>query len=213
MHSELLDIFENLTKKQFGENTFNPYIDKCKIHDNVDSPKIRRNNLKLYLEAMDYLKPRDLWIAEAVGAKGSRRTGIPLIPENLLDRCSELLQTKEKFKKATKTKTEGILTANIIWREIENLKIIPFLWNTVLHHPHTQQNKLKNRTPNVSEIKLYIPILERIIYYFQFQKIICIGKISYSFLSSLSINCSYVRHPSMGGIKKFREGILNLYSE
>ena len=69
---------------------FNPFRDRCLIHDLPDGPEIRRKNLEAYLVAHQRLDSKVLWIAEAASYNGSRRSGLFFIPETQLESASNL---------------------------------------------------------------------------------------------------------------------------
>jgi hypothetical protein len=54
-------------------DTFNPYTDACPDHDGVDAPHIRRENLRLVLEAALAGGVDSIWIARDLGYRGGRR--------------------------------------------------------------------------------------------------------------------------------------------
>ncbi len=204
---KLIELYTMLINANTSSNLFNPYFDNCLVHDSSNAIHIRRKNLLLYLDAQYKSKPRDLWIAEAAGYKGARRTGIPLVPENLLDYCSDKLETSQPFKKATKTKTVKIRTANYLWEEISAFHHVPFLWNAVLFHPHKEGNQFSNRKPSKNEIAFFKDIFNLLEDAFQFLRVFCIGRVAQKFITSFGVEGIYIRHPSMGGINEFRRAI------
>ncbi len=57
-------------------SVFNPYSDTCKISDRPDAARVRRRNLKLFLDAALAKNVRTMWVARDLGYRGGRRTGI-----------------------------------------------------------------------------------------------------------------------------------------
>ena len=69
-------------------NVFNPWADRCAIHDRSDAAATRRSNLLAMLEAALDERVETMWIARDLGYRGGRRTGVPLTDEvhlNLAD--------------------------------------------------------------------------------------------------------------------------------
>ena len=157
------EIIHFLVNIKAGADSFNPYSQFCTLHDRVNGALIRCQNLKLYLEAQIVNNPTSLWVAEAPSYKGMRRTGVPLVPENLLEYASRKLRTREKFSKATESPIQEVRTVNDVWEVISGLNNPPFLWNLVMLHSHRLGNSMSNRKPRQSEIELYIPLLRKLI--------------------------------------------------
>ena len=63
---------------------FNPYSERCEIHDKVDAPSLRQQNLKTFLAIVDS-GVESLWIGRDLGYRDGRRTGLPLTDERHLD--------------------------------------------------------------------------------------------------------------------------------
>src|SRR5687767_984828 len=63
------------------KNVFNPYGDHCQQHDRPDAPVIRRENLRLVLEASLAKGLDSVWVGRDLGYRGGRRTGIALTDE------------------------------------------------------------------------------------------------------------------------------------
>ena len=66
---------EALRKLKF-EDTFNPYSDRCTVHDLSDAPSIRSKTLGVVLEAATQQEIDSLWIGRDLGYGGGRRTGL-----------------------------------------------------------------------------------------------------------------------------------------
>ena len=106
---------------------------------------------------------------------------------------------------------EGIRTANYLWKEIDRIGVIPLLWNTVLYHPHKEGNQMSNRKPKKHEMSFFKPIFVELLDIFDFDRIFCIGKVADNFVSSMGMECIYLRHPSMSGINQFKSGLYGHY--
>ncbi|MFW9991654.1 MAG: uracil-DNA glycosylase [Candidatus Odinarchaeota archaeon] len=193
-----------------SSNLFNPYSDRCILHDKPDGPVIRRNNLEKYLAHLADNKPPTIWVGEALGYLGGRRTGLPFTDERHLACFSEVFQT-EQMEKATETGPLPEKTAGTIWKLLKLMKNPPFLWNIVPFHPHESGNPLSNRSPSRNDVELTADLTSELIDFFDFDRIYAIGRKAEHFLSKAGYNCLYVRHPSHGGSKKFTRIILHDY--
>jgi len=190
---------------------FNPYTDTCPFEDREDAPSIRCENLLHYFSAQIKKQPRSLWVFEAPGYRGCRRTGLPLISENLLDVAAKALDQNITFRKATKTPQVSEISANIVWEMISKLPGIPLIWNAYPLHPFKSGNPLSNRTPRKKEISAAKHILKEIIEVFRPEAILAVGRVAEKLLKEQGILCIYIRHPAHGGIGKFRSGISEVY--
>ncbi|HEU4760108.1 MAG TPA: uracil-DNA glycosylase [Dehalococcoidia bacterium] len=190
-------------------DTFNPYRDVCPIHDSPDSPAVRRANQTAWLAAQLRLRPDGLWVGEAGGYRGLRRTGLLLTSEEWLDTASARLGVH--FRKATVTPIAKELSAGAVWREIERLGRVPLIWAAVPLHAHRPGQPLTNRNPTVSEVRTFHALLEELLAAFRPRTVIAIGRIAERALTEVGVPCTYVRHPSMAGIPQFREGIRGIY--
>ena len=58
------------------EDSFNPYADRCDIHDLADAPQYRTQALLNILETAASVEIDSLWIGRDLGYRGGRRTGL-----------------------------------------------------------------------------------------------------------------------------------------
>ncbi len=190
-------------------DAFNQYRDVCPYHDSAASPVLRRANLIGYLSAQLRLRPNSFWVGEAGGYRGVRRTGLLLTSEDWLETISARLGVT--FRKATVTPPQKELSAGAVWREIERLDHVPFIWAAVPVHTHTPGNPLSNRNPSTQEIRAFYPFLSELLQTFRPKIVLAVGRIAERALSELGSEHTYVRHPSMAGIPEFRRGIHQIY--
>lgn len=190
---------------------FNPYTDICSFEDHRNSPAIRRENLIRYFNIQLERRPKYLWVCEAPGYRGCRRTGLPLISENLFGKVSEELGLKSHFRKATKTDPVGEYSANAVWGMIGRVPGIPLIWNAYPLHPFKRGDPRTNRTPRKKEVESARHILSDLIEIFEPRTTIAVGRVAEKLLGEYGLNCVYVRHPANGGIGKFRRGIAEIY--
>src|SRR5262249_2967803 len=137
------DFLDDLSALRFP-NTFNPYSEKCAVHDIDEAPAIRRKNLEAVLLAATSNGIDSLWIGRDLGYRGGRRTGLPLTDETHLSSHSAIFGCASLFR-ATKGPIVVERTATIIWRMLETIGRPVFLWNVFPLHPYEQGDPLSNR--------------------------------------------------------------------
>lgn len=205
-----LQFLQLLQSKSFID-VFNPYADHCNTFDLPKAAEIRSTNLLLYLRKMVQNKPTTIWVAEALGHRGGRRTGIAMTDDRSIVKLSNLLDI-QGIRPACQNNVKE-MTANQIWSQLEQLSTLeyPFLWNIFPYHPHQKDNPISNRALNSYEIAETEDITRQLFDFFAFEKIVSIGKKSYQRLLHLGYEPTYVRHPSHGGSKLFKEQLKKIY--
>ena len=68
---------DELGKLNF-EDTFNPYSNRCIVHDLDNAPQCRSQTLQSMLEAAMEQEIDSIWIGRDLGYRGGRRTGLAL---------------------------------------------------------------------------------------------------------------------------------------
>ena len=142
--------------------------------------QVRRERLEEYLGARR--GARLLLVGEAAGYRGARVSGIPFTSERQL--------TGTGPAEATATIVHGVLTELGIAEDV-------LLWNVVPTHPGTASS---NRRPTRSEIDGGVPFLRELA---RGRRTIAVGRVAHAALGG-----RYVRHPSHGGARAFRAGVI-----
>lgn len=201
---------QSLSKCEHQESLFNPFKDICPINDLPNASEIRCENLRIFLEAQLRNKPKYLWIAEAPGYNGTRRSGVFLVSEKHFDEVSEKIKS-DKFSIATKTEPKIARSVTIMWTLMKELPEFPLTFDVLPFHPFKKGNVLSNRTPMKSEIQKNLHYLKTLIDWFKPEKIIAIGRKAQTALQALNVPFDYVRHPAHGGQTEFINGIKKIY--
>lgn len=144
--------------------------------------QLRRERLVAYLDAR-----RDapvLVVGEAPGYRGARISGVPFTSERQL--------TGSGPAEATATVVHRVLT------ELGLAEAV-LLWNIVPTHPGTAGS---NRPPTRGEIAAGLPFARELA---QGRRVVAVGR-----LAQAALGGHEVRHPSHGGARAFREGLLEL---
>lgn len=192
------------------DDVFNPYSDRCTVHDRFDAPQRRRANLLAVVEAASEAGVDSVWIARDLGYRGGRRTGLPLTDEVHLQAFSEIYGGLA-LSRATKGPPVAERTAAIIWKVLTKIRKPVFLWNIFPLHPFEPGDPLSNRCHTRAEREVFRDLLFCLLEMLQPKTVIAIGRDAHQSLMELSIDCDAVRHPSYGGQSEFLQKMNELY--
>ncbi|AJR26659.1 uracil-DNA glycosylase (plasmid) [Sphingobium sp. TA15] len=191
-------------------SVFNPWRDRCAVHDRRDAAAKRRDNLERLLIAALDAKVETIWIARDLGYRGGRRTGVPLTDEVHLDRAGALMGGIA-LQRATQGPAVAERTAAIVWRVLEQIGQPVMLWNVFPFHPHEAGDPLSNRCHTRGEREATWPLLQALIAMLNPRRIVAIGRDAHLALGDVGIPTTAVRHPSYGGQRDFIEGMFAMY--
>lgn len=186
------------------------------ILTNVYSPvmpqsEICRENLYNYLHRIKNNNSKVMLIGEAPGYHGCRLSGIAFTSEDKFteDIIPGIMGKDLGYKIFSDGKPEKELSASIVWPKLQDWYevhgSVPLLWNICPFHPHKENDVMSNRTPTGKEIQRGVSYFLRLIDLFDIQYIGCIGRKSDGMVEKLGLPHTYLRHPSCGGIKQFKE--------
>lgn len=192
-------------------NVFNPYAERCAIHDRTDAPRRRRANLEAFLQAAVFEEVDTIWIARDLGYRGGRRTGLPLTDEVHLGAAASCFSSLT-FSRATKGPIVAERTAAIVWSVIARIGRPVFLWNVFPLHPHEPDDHLSNRCHTRTEREVCRPLLMELFSMLSIREVIAIGRDAQAGLADLGVDASPIRHPSYGGQTEFISGLCALYN-
>lgn len=175
--------------------------------------RIRRSNLRRYLQQIHERQPTHMLVLEAPGYRGCRMTGVPVTSRKLLLQGVPELDMfgvhagYQDTSDAGFEHIQGEQSATIVWGTLVQLGVVPLIWNTYPFHPHKPDQPLTNRKPRQPEIEQGAVFLQRIVQHFQPQTVIAVGNVAHGSLSTLGIVCAKVRHPAQGGKNDFVAGL------
>ena len=191
------------------EDLFNPYSTVDPERDRAGADAVRQENLRRYVTERDRV-PRLFVLAEAPGPWGCRFTGVPITSEaQLLD--PSFPHGGEQASSRDEPHTE--YSASIYWRVLAPYTRDLLTWNTVPFHPFKPGKPMSIRTPRVSEIKQFTPLLADMLAVLRPERIAAIGRKAERALSLVGAEATYVRHPSQGGALLFEEGMRTIIEE
>ena len=188
---------------------FNQYLDVNSTFDLPNADKIRRENLRKYLECFQQ-KPKYLLIGEAPGPWGCRFSGVPFTSE------AQLCRTELPFSGRQSSKRDKPYAANgakIFWKVMHSYHPRFFVWDCIPFHPHNENDPLSIRAPTTKEINAYSEILSKILRFTQPEAVVAIGRKAEKALNIINSTAKYVRHPSRGGAATFKINIEDVFDE
>jgi uracil-DNA glycosylase len=144
---------------------------------------VRRHRLAAYLSAR--CAAPVILVGEAAGYRGARVSGIPFTSERQVS-----------------GRGPSEASATIVQRVLAELGLGDdvILWNLVPTHPHRPEEPSSNRPPTRGEIAAARPFLDELA---RGRLVIAVGR-----LAERHLGVRYVRHPSHGGARPFREGLI-----
>lgn len=191
-------------------SVFNPWRDRCSIHDRRDAAARRRANLEGVIAAALDARVETIWIARDLGYRGGRRTGVPLTDEMHLTHAAALMGGIA-LERATEGPAIAERTAAIVWQVLSRIGQPVMLWNVFPFHPHEADDPMSNRCHTRAEREATWPLLQALVSMLQPKRIVAIGRDAHLALDGLDIPTTAIRHPSYGGQREFIEGMFDLY--
>ena len=194
------------------ENAFNPYSDRCDVHDVADAPQRRSTALLRMLEAAADTEIDAVWIGRDLGHRGGRRTGLALTDD--VHVSIHATRWNISVERATAGTVVAERTAAVIWSMLASVKARVFLWNVFPLHPHEPERPFTNRAHRPAERVAGEEVLAELIAMLRPRRLVAIGNDATK--SALKIagigSVVQVRHPSYGGQRDFIEQVRCVYN-
>jgi len=193
------------------EDTFNPYANRCPIHDKPAAPQKRAEVLLGMLNAASNCEVDSIWIGRDLGYRGGRRTGLALTDDVHI--AAHAKRWGVSVDRPTKGQPIAERTAAVIWTVLEQIEESIFLWNVFPLHPHEHEDPFSNRSHNARERAAGEDILAELIKLLEPKRIVAIGNDAAKSVARIAPGreAVQVRHPSYGGQTEFLTQIRSLY--
>lgn len=194
------------------KDTFNPYANRCPVHDAPGAPSARSQVLLSMLQAAMNVEIDSIWIGRDLGYRGGRRTGLALTDDVHIH--IHAARWGISVERPTNGQAVAERTAAVIWGVLSQIASPVFLWNVFPLHPHESHDPFTNRSHNSLERRAGEEVLRQLIGLLKPRRLIAIGNDAAHVTSRLTAvgNVVKVRHPSYGGQTQFVRQIRNLYS-
>ena len=193
------------------DHVFNPYTDRCLVHDRADAPERRSVNLLSVLEAAAGRRVDALWIGRDYSYHGGRRTGLAFTDDERLD--EHALRWGLTLRRPTRGALVRERSARVVWNILSRIKAAVFLWNVFPFHPHMPDHPFSNRSHVAVERRSGQHLLEQLVRLLDPSAIIAIGNDAEKAARRLGgpAEVVKVRHPSYGGQTEFLAGMEAYY--
>ena len=201
---------EGLRELAFRD-AFNPYSNRCPVHDLDDAPRRRSEILLAVLNVASGMDIDALWIGRDLGYRGGRRTGLPLTDDVHFD--AHVARWRLSYDRPTKREAIAERTAAIAWEVLSQIETSVFLWNVFPLHPHKPDSPFSNRPHNSIERRNGEEFLSELILLLRPRRLIAIGNDAFGTARRLASGHEVlqVRHPSYGGKAQFQKQMRQLH--
>jgi len=195
------------------KNAFNPYVDRCSVHDTAHAPELRERHLSHMLECAHRVDLDAIWVGRDLGYRGGRRTGLALT--DAVHFPDHLQRWGLPPQALTYGKPVAERTATVVWRVLPRNPVPVLLWNVFPLAPFREGAEFSNRAQNAREREAGMDILDRIIGYVEPGQIIAIGNDAFSAVSAAfpRKRIRKARHPSYGGQSEFLANMEAVYPQ
>jgi hypothetical protein len=190
---------------------FNPYADRCEVHDQYDAPSQRAAALSAMVARASTTAVDAVWIGRDLGHRGGRRTGLALTDDVHIPRHAR------RWGVAMDRPTVGAAvaerTAAVVWVMLDKIDARIFLWNVFPLHPHQADDPFTNRPHNARERHVGEEILADLIALLRPARVIAIGNDAALAAGRVASGAAVlrVRHPSYGGQADFMSQIAAIH--
>ena len=209
-----VEFIDRLKELSF-DNAFNPYSDRCPVHDLDDAPQRREQMLLSLITAARDRGVDSMWIGQELGHLGGRRTGLALTDDIYFD--THLERWGLSCEQPTKNPVVAECTAATVWGLLARIQKAVFLWNVFPLHTYKPGNCFGNRSHNPVERKTGEKVLYDLILLLRPGRLIALGNDAHKVIKRVTRRLPYqpevykVRHPGRNGQMQFLLEMQRLY--
>jgi hypothetical protein len=201
----ITEIIKSIAAIKSTDDLFNHYSEAHPGEDGPDAPRLKRENLALYLSAFEGRDIPYLLVGESPSRFGARWSGVPYTHQSKLGDMAKLLGIEDAFHRpvAKQPPSGPSGTSELVWRVLNTPP--PLLWNIVMQHQFKYKNgELRNRNSILARDRdsnrEAFSILVRT---FQPKLIIFMGTKAWEAGEKMGFRGKCVRHPARGGGPQF----------
>jgi uracil-DNA glycosylase len=189
-------------------DVFNPWSERDPYCDGErNGPQARRARLREHLA----VSPAQILIGEASGYQGCHISGIPFTSERLLLAGVVPRVSCSGERLSTRPIPWSEPSATVVWGALQALGLAAttILWNAFPWHPHRHGDLQSNRTPTPAERAQGLAALSAVLRSAPRARVFAVGRHAQLALEQLgeARAVTVLRHPSMGGARRFCEGL------
>lgn len=193
------------------DNCFNPYVDRCEVHDYENAPYLRATALSAMVKNAAREPIDAIWVGRDLGYRGGRRTGLALTDDVHINKHAKRWDLSAE--RPTIGAAVAERTAAVVWSMLDQIDARIFLWNVFPLHPHEVGEPFTNRQHNARERRAGEEVLQALITLLRPERIIAIGNDAAAAANRVAdaVPVICVRHPSYGGQTQFLRQVSELY--
>ncbi|MCC8948182.1 uracil-DNA glycosylase [Bradyrhizobium sp. Arg62] len=191
------------------DDAFNPYRDRCQIHDRADAPAKRSAALRAIIDAATSRGIHSIWVGRDLGYRGGRRTGLALTDD--VHVAMHGARWGVNIERPTKGPAVRERTAALAWSVLEEIELPVFLWNVFPLHPHEPGLPFTNRSHKSAERAAGEELLSELLTLLRPERVVALGGDAARCAERVAGSCVRIRHPSYGGQAEFLRQMSDLY--
>lgn len=212
MKTAISEIVKAVAAVKSTDNLFNHYSEAHPGEDSADAPRLKCENLALYLSAFEGRDIPYLLVGEAPSRFGARWSGVPYTHQSKLGAMAELLDVEDNFHRpvAKQPPSGPSGTSDFVWQVLK--KPVPLLWNIVMQHQFKYKNgELRNRNSILArDRESNREAFGLLVRTFQPKLIIFMGTKAWKAGEKMGFGGPYVRHPARNGGPMFLQQMADL---
>jgi uracil-DNA glycosylase len=206
MANAALARFYRLLLAECAADVFNPWTERDAANDGrLNGPTARLQRLRAHLR----VDAQRILVGEASGYQGCHISGIPFTSERVILAGEVPRVRAQRARLSLRHIPWSEPSATTVWGALHALGIAQttVLWNAFPWHPHLPGRLQSNRTPTRTERAQGLTALSALLGAFPQAHLLAVGRHAELALGELGHAATPLRHPSMGGARRFCAGL------